>query len=161
VIVLGLGIAAGLVLLGARLAATPAPSPDISQPGSEAKPRDVNVIMRDYAFNPNPLYLVPGETVRFHLFNGGLIEHEFVLGDALAQQAWASADAAATPPAVFATPPPASVPIGIGGLRAVLASGGSAELTYQVPRDTSLELVCHLPGHVEQGMIGEVLLANR
>ena len=97
--------------------------------------------MRDYQFNPTPLYLVPGETVHLRLFNGGLVEHELVLGDAAVQAAWTAADT--------------------GGVRVVLASGASADVTYEVPRGVQLELVCHLPGHVEQGMIGEVLLANR
>jgi uncharacterized cupredoxin-like copper-binding protein len=30
-----------------------------------------------------------------------------------------------------------------------------------VPREGFLELVCHLPGHVDQGMTGRVTLVNR
>jgi uncharacterized cupredoxin-like copper-binding protein len=161
IVVLGLGLALVLVLLGARLAASPAPSPDLSQPGTLASPRPVNVIMRDYVFNPTPLYLVAGETVRLQIVNGGLVAHEFVLGDAGVQAAWAAADAAATPPSAFATAPPASVPATTGGVRALLASGESVSIVYEVPRDGPLELVCHLPGHVEQGMVGGVVLANR
>ena len=48
-------------------------------------PRDVNVIMRDYHFDPTPLYLYAGETVRLNVFNGGMVEHELVLGDAAVQ----------------------------------------------------------------------------
>jgi uncharacterized cupredoxin-like copper-binding protein len=161
VVVLGLGLALGLVLLGARLAASPAPSPDLSQAGTQASPRPVNVIMRDYVFNPSPLYLVRGETVRLQVVNGGLVAHEFVLGDTAVQSAWAAAEAAATPPSAFATAPVASVPATIGGVRALLASGESVSIVYDVPREGSLELVCHLPGHVDQGMTGRVALVNR
>lgn len=161
VVVLGLVLALGLVLLGARLAAAPAPSPDLSRPGTQASPRPVNVIMRDYVFNPSPLYLVRGETVRLQVVNGGLVAHELVLGDAAVQRAWAAADAAATPVSAFATAPPASVPATIGGVRALLASGESVSIVYDVPREGSLELVCHLPGHVDQGMTGRVALVNR
>lgn len=159
----GLLLAVALVLLGARLAGQPAPSPDLSQPGTAASPRPVNVILRDYAFNPTPLHLVAGETVRFELINAGLVAHEFALGDAHVQAAWALANALATPPAAFATPPPASVPPGTGGTRVLLQPGERASITFEVPVAQpagGLQLLCHLPGHVEQGMIGEVRLAE-
>jgi uncharacterized cupredoxin-like copper-binding protein len=160
VVVVGLALAGALVLLGARMAATPVPPPDLGRPGTASEPRVVNVILRDYVFNPTPLYLVPGETVQFNLINAGLVEHEFVLGGELVQQAWAAAHAAATPPAPFATSAPASVPPAVGGLRLLLASGEQAAVVYEVPSDASLELVCHLPGHVEQGMVGRVELTE-
>jgi len=160
VLLLGLVAALTLVILGASLAAVPAPAPDVSRPGTTESPRALNVIMRDYRFDPTPIYLVPGETVRVFVVNAGLIEHELVLGDPDFQAAWANADAAATPPGPFATAPPASVgPIGTG-LRTVLASGASAVIDYDVPASTGLELFCHLPGHAERGMIGRVLLVT-
>lgn len=116
--------------------------------------------MRDYAFNPTPLHLLPGEVVQLNVINGGLVEHELVLGSADVQRAWAAAHAAATPPAAFATPPPAEVPPDTGGLRVLLASGQSAAVSYTVPRGAGLQLACHLPGHVERGMVGEVVLAQ-
>jgi uncharacterized cupredoxin-like copper-binding protein len=161
VLVGGLALAVVLVLLGARLAALPPPVPDLSRPGTTSEPRVVNVIMRDYAFNPTPLHLVGGETVIFNIVNGGLIEHEFVLGDARVQQAWARAHSLATPPAPFATAPPASVPPTIDGLRVLLASGGATSGSYEVPAGAALQLMCHLPGHVEQGMVGRVELTSR
>ena len=153
----GLGLALVLVLLGAALAAGPAPVPDGVEPGTAANPRVVNVIMRDYRFDPTPLYLAPGETVRLNVLNGGLVEHELVLGDDAVQSAWSRADAAATPPAPFATAPPASVSPAVGGIRLLLGSGGSTSLDYTVPAQLDLKLVCHLPGHAERGMVGEVL----
>ena len=161
VLLLGLGLAGALVVLGATLAGTPAPTPDISRPGTADAPRPVNVIMRDYRFDPTPIYLVPGETVRLNVVNGGLVEHELVLCDAALQQAWSEADAAATPPGPFATAPPASVAPDLGGLRIVLASGAATTVDYAVPATGGLELVCHLPGHAERGMIGQVTLVTR
>lgn len=161
VLVLGLGLALGLVLLGAALAGAPAPAPQITKPGTVDSPRVVNVILRDYRFDPTPLYLVPGETVRLNVVNGGMVEHELVLGDASVQEAWSTADAVATPPAPFATSPPASVPADTGGLRILLGSGGSTSVDYTVPAAGGLKLACHLPGHVEEGMVGEVMLVSR
>jgi uncharacterized cupredoxin-like copper-binding protein len=159
VVVLGLGLAVALVLFGAALAGAPAPPPNILQPGTAASPRPVNVIMRDYRFDPTPLYLVRGETVRINILNGGLIEHELVLGDESVQAAWRDADARATPPAPFATAPPASVAPDVGGLRALLGSGGSDTFDFVVPTTGDLDLICQLPGHAERGMVGEVTFA--
>ena len=135
--------------------ATPSPSA-----GSAEAPRTINVIMRDYLFEPNPIVLHPGETVRFNIVNAGLLPHEFVLGDAATQAAWARAEAAATPPAFTATPPPVSLPAEVAGFRVILDSGQSASASYQVPVGQVLELACQIPGHVAQGMIGTVELQD-
>lgn len=153
-----MGLAVGLVFLGASLASAPAPAPVIDRPGTSDTPRDVTVILRDYAFNPDPLHLVQGETVRFTIINGGLIAHEFVLGDAAVQAAWAEADARASAPAPFATPPPASVPVDVGGLRVVVASGQTVVAVHTVPTAQEIALACHLPGHLQQGMRARVVL---
>jgi uncharacterized cupredoxin-like copper-binding protein len=161
-LIVGAGLAISLVLLGATLAGAPAPTPAASlQPGTAVAPRDVNVIMRDYHFDPTPLYLFPGEQVRLNVFNGGMVEHELVLGDAAVQAAWTTANAAATPPAPFATAPPASVDPGVGGLRLFLASGGSASVIYNVPESGALAMMCHIPGHLEKGMTTDVVFVTR
>lgn len=158
VLVIGLGLAVGLVLIGAALAGAPAPVAQIGKPGTAESPRSVNLILRDYRFDPTPLFVVPGETLRLNVVNGGLIEHEVVLGGPEVQAAWAAADAVATPPAAFATAPPASVDPDVSGLRIVLASGASAVVDYVVPLSGELQLICHLPGHVEHGMVGQVVM---
>jgi uncharacterized cupredoxin-like copper-binding protein len=153
-------VAVVLVLVGAERSAAPAPSVGIARAGTPDQPRDVVVIMRDYLFDPTPLVLVPGETIRLTAFDAGLQPHELVLGDAEVQEAWAAAHAAATPPAAFATPPPASVPPGTGGLRVWLGSGDRTAVDWAVPASGELLLMCHLPGHVEQGMVGRVELRD-
>jgi uncharacterized cupredoxin-like copper-binding protein len=154
----GLAIALILILFAAR--GSPAPPVVIERAGTDAAPRQVNVILRDYRFLPTPIVLVRGETVRFELINGGLQPHEFVLGDVAVQQAWASAHALATPPGPFATHPPASVAAGTAGLRVMLGSGDSTSVVYRVPHGSELELVCHLPGHVAEGMVGAIVLRD-
>jgi len=160
VVVGGLLLALALVLLGARLAGTQPPPPELPWAGTSASPRPVNVILRDYSFDPTPLHLQPGETIELNLINGGLVEHELVLGDEQVQQAWALAHQLATPPAPFATSPPAEVPAGTGGLRVLLGTGQSATVSYSVPEDVVLLLMCHLPGHVERGMVGRIELVE-
>jgi uncharacterized cupredoxin-like copper-binding protein len=159
VIVFGV-IAATLVFIGMQRPSEPPPQVEIAAAGTAAEPRDVTVIMRDYRFDPTPVVLVPGETVRFTIFNAGLEAHDFVIGDAAVQQAWSIADAAATPPNLLATAPPASVPPGTGGLRVYLRSGERATVDYSVPSDEQLSLLCHIPGHIEKGMVGRVDLRD-
>ena len=155
-----LGHAAGRVVLAAVAIAGCAPAGPalgrVERAGTPEQPRDVNVIMRDYLFQPTPINLVPGETVRFNIINGGLLPHEFVLGDARVQAAWASADAAATPPAPLATAPLASLEAPVGGLRMYLDTGQQSSALFTVPAEGELRLACHIPGHVEEGMVGEV-----
>jgi uncharacterized cupredoxin-like copper-binding protein len=161
-LIVGAALAVVLVLLGATLSGLPGPTPAPSaMPGTDAAPRDVNVIMRDYHFDPSPVYLYPGETVRLNVFNAGMVDHELVLGDATVQGAWSAADAVATPPAPFATLPVASVDPGVGGLRVLLASGGSTTVLYHVPANAELQMLCHLPGHLEHGMSADVVLVSR
>ena len=161
VLVVGLSIALGLVILGADLAARPVESPPIGTPGVAASPRVVTVIMRDYRFDPTPLYLYQNETIELNVVNAGMVEHELVLGDAAVQAAWANADAAATPPAPFTTAPPASAPVDTGGLRVLLKSGESASVDFTVPEGGDLLLVCNIPGHEQRGMVGQVVLNQR
>jgi uncharacterized cupredoxin-like copper-binding protein len=159
VVVFGV-IATALVFIGMQRPGEPPPDIQITQAGTIDEPRDVIVIMRDYRFDPTPVVLVPGETVRFTIFNAGLVIHDFVIGDADVQRAWSEADAAATPPNLLATAPPASVPPGTGGLRVLLDSGQQATVDYTVPSDQSLTILCHIPGHIERGMVGAVDLRN-
>ena len=150
-----------IVIFMAGANGQPVASPPLGEPGTAQAPRPVNVIMRDYHFDPTPLYLYSGETIRLTVVNAGMVEHELVLGDAAVQSAWAQADAAASPAAPFATAPPASVPAGTGGLRILLASGATETVTYQVPTADALLLLCNLPGHQERGMVGQVVLKER
>ena len=88
--------AAGLVLaiaLSACDSAAATPTPPIV-PGASAAPRAVNIIAKDYAFLPDAIDFVPGETVLLHVINGGLEVHEAVIGDASVQDAWEVAEAA-------------------------------------------------------------------
>ncbi len=130
-------VAVTLVFIGMQRPGEAPPEVEIRLPGTAEAPRDVTVIMRDYRFDPTPVVLVPGETVRFTIFNAGLEAHDFVIGDADVQKVWHQADAAATPPNLMATAPPASVPPGTGGLRVFLRSGEQATVEYDVPSDGS------------------------
>ncbi len=139
------------LLLGACGSAAPVVTPPIV-PGASDAPREVNLIAKDYAFLPDALDLVPGETILLHVINGGLEIHEAIIGDAAVQDAWEAAEAATvgSPPGPT---PVVSVPPEVTGLRIVVRSGERVDILWTVPTtDTPFVVGCHIPGHWEKGM---------
>jgi uncharacterized cupredoxin-like copper-binding protein len=148
------GAILALALVVAACADAPAATPPIT-PGTGSEPRDVNVIAREYAFVPQVVDLVPGETVRLHVINGGLEIHEAVVGDGSAQAAWESSEAA------VAEHPPGPTPLveappGFDGVRVVVGSGQRVDTVWTVPADAASQpwfVGCHIPGHFAKGMV--------
>jgi uncharacterized cupredoxin-like copper-binding protein len=142
--------------LAACDAAAPGATPQIT-PGTSARPREVNIVARDYAYVPSVVDLHPGETVVFHVINGGLVVHEAILGDMDAQLAWENAEA----PYVDAPPGPTPLvpaPSGFEGTRIVVNSGQRLDVTWTVPDDAAQAasgwfVGCHIPGHWQKGMV--------
>jgi uncharacterized cupredoxin-like copper-binding protein len=165
-------VARRLVLLGVvtiGCAAFASCSPDSAPatppivPGSSASPREVNIVLKDWIFLPNPVDVVPGETVLLHVVNGGLEVHELVIGDQRVQDAWEAAELATinAPPGPT---PVVSVPPDVAGLRVVVASGQRVDVTWAVPAAAedvrTLLLGCHIPSHWQKGMRGTVSIAG-
>jgi len=127
----------------------PTPRPT---PGTPAKPREVNLFAREYAFSPATLDVVRGETVLLHLVNAGLDVHEAVIGETATQDAWEAAEAA------VAGAPPGPTPLvsvrpDLAGLRLVVRSGERADAIWTVPPSAGRTVVgCHIPGHWANGM---------
>ena len=151
---LGLALVLALVLAGCETGAVPA-TPPIT-PGVPGAPRQVNVILKDYLFEPAIVDLVPGETIHLNVVNGGLATHELVIGTQAVQDAWATAERPA------ANPPPGPTPLvtvapGLDGIRIVVGSGETRSITWTVPAGAgSLLLGCHISDHYERGMAGLV-----
>ncbi len=150
-----LALAAALTLAACD-AGAPAGTPPIT-PGTSERPREVNIVMRDYAYVPSVVDLHPGETVVFHVINGGLVVHEAILGDMDGQMAWEAAEAAVAdhPPGPTPTVPD---PAGFAGLRMVAESGQRLDVVWTVPSDATEAasgwfVGCHIPGHWEKGMV--------
>ncbi len=132
-------------------AGAPPTTPSIV-PGVSTAPREVNLIAKDYAFLPDSLDLVPGETVLLHVVNGGLDIHEAVIGGPLVQDAWEKAEqtTAGAPPGPT---PVVSLPPEKAGLRIVVASGQRVDVVLTVPDEAEPWTVgCHIPGHAAKGM---------
>lgn len=153
---------AGLLAIGLLVAACSgdAPATPPISPGTAARPRDVNIITKDYSFLPPVVDLVPGETVLLHVINGGLEVHEVVIGDSSVQDAWEVAEAAAANPPPGPTPV-VSVPPTVAGLRIVVESGQRVDLLWTVPLDPGPILIgCHIPGHWAKGMQAAIRLVT-
>jgi uncharacterized cupredoxin-like copper-binding protein len=135
--------------------AGPGSTPPIT-PGTDAAPREVNVIARDFSFEPGTVDLAPGETVLLHVVNAGLVVHEAVFGDMAVQDAWEDAEAAAADPPPGPTPV-VSVPPDFAGLRVVVGSGQRADVRWTVPEGAAdgrpWFVGCHIPGHWALGMV--------
>jgi uncharacterized cupredoxin-like copper-binding protein len=142
--------------VGACGSGGPPATPPIT-PGASTTPRDVNIVMREYGYVPQVVDLVPGETVVFHVLNGGLETHEAVVGDLEAQLAWEDAERATIdhPPGPTPFVPP---PEGFDGTRIVAGSGQRLDVTWTVPADApdaagGWFVGCHIPGHWAKGMV--------
>ena len=141
-------------LLAAACEAGPPPATPPIIPGSSGAPREVNLIARDYSFQPPTLDLAPGETVVLHVINGGLVTHEAIIGDDRVQDAWEAAEAPHGDPPPGPTPV-VSVPPNVAGVRIVVRSGERVDLQWTVPADAAASawiVGCHIAGHWDKGM---------
>jgi uncharacterized cupredoxin-like copper-binding protein len=136
---------------GACVGSSPSATPPIT-PGTVTAPREVNIIAREYSFDPSTVDLVPGETILLHVIDAGLEVHEAIIGDAAVQDAWEVAEAAVAgaPPGPT---PLVSVPPEMEGLRVVVRSGERVDVLWTVPTGSPPLIVgCHIPGHWAKGM---------
>ncbi|GGX85905.1 hypothetical protein GCM10007160_11370 [Litchfieldella qijiaojingensis] len=125
--------------------------------------RTISFEAGDMWFMPGNLDIAPGETVKFEITNTGNLEHEFVIGDAQAQEAhrrmmqemgsgghgghgdhdMAEGDHGGHMPAV------------------TIAPGETATLVWTAPENVdNLEFACNIPGHYESGMSGDIVIQS-
>ncbi|MGK0547783.1 cupredoxin domain-containing protein [Halomonas cupida] len=129
--------------------------------------RTIQVEAGDMWFDPETLGITAGETVRFQVVNIGNLQHEFVIGDAEAQEAHREMMQA------MGDSGHGDGHDGHGGhdmaegahdgeMPAVtIAPGETAELVWTAPMDVeSLVYACNIPGHYESGMYGEIQLGK-
>ncbi len=113
----------------------------------------------DMWFDPESLDIAPGDTIRFEITNTGNLEHEFVIGDANAQEAHRK----------MMLEMGGSHGDGHGGHdmaegehggkmpSVTIAPGKTAALVWTAPANVDgLEYACNIPGHYEAGMSGDI-----
>ena len=96
-------------------------------------------------FEPSRINASAGETLTFVVTNAGQAVHEFTLGDAAMQQEHARAMAHI--PAGMAHATPNSI---------TLQPGETKQLTWRFGDTATFEYGCHIPGHHQAGMRGQI-----
>lgn len=124
---------------------------DYGKPGNPAKAkRTIKVTALDtMRFEPASYTVKAGETVRFVITNTGKIDHEFALGDAKSQRE--HAEMMKQMPGMKHEEPNA----------VTIAPGQTKEIVWQFTKAGKVEVACHLPGHYEAGMKGDILVEKR
>lgn len=104
-------------------------------------PVTVTVDIEHSRFVPEELTVRAGTVVTFEVVNHDPIHHELVLGDAEVHRAHEGGTDLVHPPV------PGEVSVG---------PNGTGMTFYVFDEPGTVAFACHLPGHVEYGMVGEV-----
>lgn len=116
--------------------------------GASEAARTVEVTTLDsMAFQPASISVSVGETVTFVVTNIGQAAHEFTLGDAGMQQE--HAQAMSHIPAGMAHDTPSSIAV---------QPGETKQLTWRFGDTATLEYACHVRGHYQAGMRGQITI---
>lgn len=111
--------------------------------------RDIRIAASDLMrYDPNQVTVKAGETVRFIVTNSGQVPHEFVIGDPVAQREHAE---------MMRTMPNMKH---VDGNTLTLAPGETKTLLWRFSKDGEVEIACHVPGHYEAGMRGNILVGG-
>jgi len=113
-------------------------------PACTSGPRDITVDMRFSHYTQAAIRVHKGETVRFKLVNQDPITHEFIIGDAAAQEAHehsSNGDHNGKPG------------------QASLAPGETRFISFTFTTPGSLIFACHRPGHYAYGMRGTISIS--
>ncbi|WP_431023589.1 cupredoxin domain-containing protein [Halomonas sp. H5] len=112
----------------------------------------------DMWFAPEGLDIAPGETLRFEITNTGHLEHEFVIGDAEAQEAHRQMMLEMGGSHGHGGHGGHDMAEGAHGGQmpsVTIAPGETAALVWTAPANVDdLEYACNIPGHYEAGMSG-------
>lgn len=104
----------------------------------------INVTITDFAYSPNSFTVKAGEKVTLHATNQGAVEHEFAimkLGTSVA------------PP--FGDKDEGNIYWELDEIQA----GSTKSDTFTAPSQPGqYEIVCGLPGHIEEGMTGTLIV---
>ncbi len=131
--------------------ATPVPTP---RPGTVEEPRAILVDMTDeLRFDPSRIEVRAGETIQFVLQNRSQVDHDFTLGDEMAQMHHEEEMANFYEDG--------GMMHGHDETSAVLVAAGETTLfvvTFDAPGEVLIG--CHIPGHYDAGMKGSVMVSG-
>jgi uncharacterized cupredoxin-like copper-binding protein len=117
------------------------PGGDVLGPGEVT----VELGIEHSRFSFDRLEVRPGTTVRFEVRNTDPIAHELIVGDHGVHRRHATGTEAFHPP----------VP---GELSVGPHEAGSTTFTFDAPG--TVVFACHLPGHLDYGMVGDIVITD-
>jgi len=110
--------------------------------------RTVEIEAMDIAFKPETVTVEKGETVKFVIKNTGNLEHEFVLGTPEEQKQHAKEMQAMQDEGGMEHHSSANA--------VSIAPGETKILTWTFTKATPIEYACHVPGHYQADMRGDI-----
>jgi uncharacterized cupredoxin-like copper-binding protein len=110
--------------------------------GSSSKPSTkIDITMTDFQFQPNAFTVPAGQEITLSAKNDGGVVHSFVIMNK--GQSAGTEFTAEDQPNVY--------------WQVEIQPGGSTDTTFTAPPDAGeYEFVCHVPGHVQAGMVGKL-----
>ncbi|HJS20552.1 MAG TPA: plastocyanin/azurin family copper-binding protein [Anaerolineales bacterium] len=109
--------------------------------GASSPTTEIDVTMTDFQFNPTSFTVPLGEEITFHSTNNGAVVHSFVIMN-LGQSAGTEYNEEDQPNVYW---------------EVELQPGGSSDTTFTAPSEAGeYEVICHIPGHVQAGMVGKL-----
>jgi len=134
------------ILAGAAMVASlSAGCTQVTQGGTTANPRLINLTVDGYRFVPDHVTVAEGETVRFVVTNPTDMAHEVYIGTPAEQQADESVHQSAAP----MDQAKVASHMGYGEY---LAAYSSIDFEYTFSGAQEVMIGCHLPGHWAKGM---------
>ncbi len=121
---------------------------EVGKPGDPAKvDRTIEVVMDDsMRFTPANIAVKKGETIRFFVKNTGKVPHEMVIGSM--KELKAHAEMMRKMPQMQHAEPN----------MVTLQPGQRGELVWQFDQPGTVDFACLVPGHMEAGMVGKIVV---
>jgi uncharacterized cupredoxin-like copper-binding protein len=110
--------------------------------GNSSKPSTkIDVTMTDFQFQPTAFTVPAGQEITLSAKNNGGVVHSFVIMNKGQSAGTEFTDA--DQPNVY--------------WQVEIQPGGSSDITFTAPTDPGeYEVVCHVPGHLQAGMVGKL-----
>lgn len=127
----------------------PAMNSAVGQPGdASAVTRTIEVLLTDdMRFEPETIEVKEGETIRFFVRNQGALQHEMVLGS-LAELKEHAEMMRKMPDMKHSDPNAVN-----------LQPGQRGGMVWQFTHAGTVDFACTVPGHMEAGMVGKVIVS--
>jgi uncharacterized cupredoxin-like copper-binding protein len=129
--------------------------------GTADTPREIEIESSDFAFSPDPIEVIAGETVTFVIDNVGAIEHELVvtnqaaIDEHLAEAVHEEGESAGEEDAEAGEEAEHGSEF---EYEIVFDAGETARLTVTFSNDNAAftKIACLIPGHYESGMVANL-----